>query len=171
MSSLPGSSLADFPYFPHPWTSRWRSQEQNSSHCKIRVSTRPLHKAEHAQICGAIRYLPRGSEGTGRYGCWALSIVFENSKLLGKVLVTQKREIITPVLNERRKKDPENYRPMNPDLCWDDHGADPPWSCIKAHARWGGDPRLPAWLYQWQIVPINLVTVYEWWHQWTKKGQ
>ena len=26
-------------------------------------------------------------------------------------------------------------------------------SCIKAHVRWGGDPRQPAWLHQRQIVP------------------
>jgi len=40
-----------------------------------------------------------------------------------------------------------------PHLCaWEDHGADPPRSYVKARMRQRGDLRQPAWLQQGQIV-------------------
>jgi len=36
---------------------------------------------------------------------------------------------------------------------WEDHGADPPGSYVKAHTRKRGDLRQPAWLHQGKVMP------------------
>ncbi len=64
-----------------------------------------------------------------------LSIIFENSWLSGEVPGDWKRETFLPLLRTGERKTRE-LQAGEPHLCaWEDHGADPPRSYVKAHMR------------------------------------
>ena len=61
-----------------------------------------------------------------------LSIIFENSRLSSEVSGDWKKGNITPIFEKDRR--PGKLLAGDPHLCaWEDHGADPPRSYVKAH--------------------------------------
>lgn len=123
MSSLAWYSLVEF-YISHvPETLGWGLGERNSSHCKIKVSIRPLCEAERHKSVGPEDIHPMVLKELADLVAKLLSIIFENSNLSGKVLVSS----LSSLLYSREKERPRELQAGEPQICaWEDHGADSP---------------------------------------------
>lgn len=79
---------------------------------------------------------------------------FESSWPSYKVLFPEKRETLGPFLKKEEKERPRELQTDKPQFCsWENNGADPHGNNVKAYPRKGGDPRQPAWLHKWKIIP------------------
>jgi len=79
-----------------------------------------------------------------------LSIAFEKSWLSGEVPSDWKKGNIIPIFKKWTPMELQAGESLV--YTWEDYGADSLGNCVKAHMRWGGDPRQLVGLHQGQIM-------------------